>query len=249
MFLDKGNILSNFNHLFDTEASCHISLYSHFGMGKTRLIQELSKSRKTLYFKATPLSFEENIRMLKALCTRQFHKDFQQAKKLTDVLKLLAKHAEQEPLLIIFDDFPHLAAGNRRISTLITSFFNRTSNAANLFLVLCKPASAYEKECTKEQHAFLLRPFRFFEMRMLYPEMSLEEQMLLYSVTGGVPAYLRFFNPEISVDLHELNALLLAPANGQTNRFALSLFTFCSFKGVIYSGDCFLVIFSVHYFW
>lgn len=199
MFLDKGNILSNFNHLFDTEASCHISLYSHFGMGKTRLIQELSKSRKTLYFKAAPLSFEENIRMLKALCTRQFHKDFQQAKKLTDVLKLLAKHAEQEPLLIIFDDFPHLAAGNRRISTLITSFFNRTSNAANLFLVLCKPASAYEKECTKEQHAFLLRPFRFFEMRMLYPEMSLEEQMLLYSVTGGVPAYLRFFNPEISV--------------------------------------------------
>ena len=94
MFLDKGNILSNFNHLFDTEASCHISLYSHFGMGKTRLIQELSKSRKTLYFKAAPLSFEENIRMLKALCTRQFHKDFQQAKKLTDVLKLLAKHAE-----------------------------------------------------------------------------------------------------------------------------------------------------------
>ena len=82
---------------------------------------------------------------------------------------------------------------------MITSFFNRTSNAANLFLVLCKPASAYEKECTKEQHAFLLRPFRFFEMRMLYPEMSLEEQMLLYSVTGGVPAYLRFFNPEISV--------------------------------------------------
>lgn len=193
MFLDKGNILSNFNHLFDTEASCHISLYSHFGMGKTRLIQELSKSRKTLYFKAAPLSFEENIRMLKALCTRQFHKDFQQAKKLTDVLKLLAKHAEQEPLLIIFDDFPHFAAGNRRISSLITSFFNRTSNAANLFLVLCKPASAYEKECTKEQHAFLLRPFRFFEMRMLYPEMSLEEQMLLYSVTGGVPAYLRFF--------------------------------------------------------
>ena len=59
MFLDKGNILSDFNHLFNTEASCQISLYSHPGMGKTRLIQELSKSRKTLYFKASALSFED----------------------------------------------------------------------------------------------------------------------------------------------------------------------------------------------
>lgn len=199
MFLDKGNILSNFNHLFDTKNSCYTSLYSHPGMGKTRLIQELSKSRKTLYFKAAPSSFEENVCMLKALCTRQFHKEFQQAKKLTDIFKLLAKHSEQEPLLIIFDDFPHLAAGNRRISTIIASFFNRISSDANLFLILCKPASAYEKECTKEKHTFLLRPFRFFEMRMLYPEMSLEEQILLYSITGGVPAYLQYFNPKVSV--------------------------------------------------
>lgn len=199
MFLDKGNILSDFNHLFNTEASCHISLYSHPGMGKTRLIQELSKSRKTLYFKASPLSFEENVRMLKALCIRQFQTEFEQAKKITDILKLLAKRSEQEPLLVIFDDFPHLAAGNRRISTLISSFFNRVSKDANLFLVLCKPASAYEKECTKEKHTFFLKPFVFFEMRMLYPEMPLEEQMLLYSITGGVPAYLQHFNPQISV--------------------------------------------------
>ena len=199
MFLDKGNILSDFNHLFNTEASCQISLYSHPGMGKTRLIQELSKSRKTLYFKASALSFEDNIRMLKTLCIRQLHDEFQQAKKLTDILKLLAKYSVQEPLLVVFDDFPHLAAGNRRISTSISSFFNRIGTDANLFLVLCKPASVYEKECAKESHTFLLRPFHFFEMRVLYPEMSVEEQILLYSITGGVPAYLQYFNSKLSI--------------------------------------------------
>lgn len=199
MFLDKGNILSDLNHLFNTESSCHISLYSHSGMGKTRLIQELSRSRKTLYFKAAPLSFEENVRTLKALCVRQFHKEFEQAKKITDILKLLAKHSEQEPLLVVFDDFPHLSTGNRRISTSISSFFNRVSSEANFFLILCKPASAYEKECVREKHTFLLKPFDFFEMRMLYPEISLEEQMLLYGITGGVPSYLQYFNPKISV--------------------------------------------------
>lgn len=199
MFLDKGNILSDFNHLFDKETSCHASLYSHPGMGKNRLIQELSNSKKTLYFKAAPLSFEENIHMLKALCTRQLQEEFQQAKKLTDIFKLMAKYSEQESLLVILDDFPHLVAGNRRISTLISSFFNRISKDANLFLILCKPASAYEKESKKEKYTFFLRPFSFFEMRMLYPEMPLKEQMLLYSITKGVPAYLQYFNPKSSV--------------------------------------------------
>ena len=29
--------------------------------------------------------------------------------------------------------------------------------------------------------------------------MTLEEQILLYSITGGVPAYLQYFNPKVSV--------------------------------------------------
>lgn len=54
MFLDKGNILSNFNHLFDTEASCHISLYSHFGMGKPDSFRSFLKAEK-LYILKLPL--------------------------------------------------------------------------------------------------------------------------------------------------------------------------------------------------
>lgn len=51
MFLDKGNILSDFNHLFNTEASCHISLYSHPGMEKQDLFRSFLKAEKRYILK------------------------------------------------------------------------------------------------------------------------------------------------------------------------------------------------------
>lgn len=220
MFLDKGNVLSDLNSLFDTKTSCQVSLYSHPGMGKTRLFHELSKNRRLLYFKASNLSFEENVRMLKELCIRQIHEDFENSKKFTDIFKLLAKHSEQEPLMIVLDDFPHLSAGNRRISTLISSFFHRLGTNARLFLILCKPYSLYEKEAAKESHSFLLRPFHFFEMRKLYAEMNLEDQLLLYSITGGVPSYLKYFNSQLPV--HTNLYQLFFRENGSLYRFVPS---------------------------
>ena len=50
MFLDKGNILSNFNHLFDTKNSCYTSLYSHPGMGKIPF-RKLPKAEKLYILK------------------------------------------------------------------------------------------------------------------------------------------------------------------------------------------------------
>ena len=59
--------------------------------------------------------------------------------------------------------------------------------------------SQYEKEASKEQNALRLCPFTFFELRRLYPDLPLKEQLLLYSITGGIPGYLRQFPSSCSV--------------------------------------------------
>ena len=50
-----------------------------------------------------------------------------------------------------------------------------------------------------QKASFLLEPFSFFEMRRQYPQMKFEEQILLYSITGGVPAYLQYFPADCCV--------------------------------------------------
>ena len=71
--------------------------------------------------------------------------------------------------------------------------------SCRLFAILCKSSSLWEKESPREEQAFRLRNFNFFETCRLYPDLSLRDQLLLYSVTGGNPGLLEYFSPEFSV--------------------------------------------------
>lgn len=200
MFLDKGNILFQLNELYHQGSLQCVSLYSHPGMGKSRLLREFSKEKTVIYFKAANLLYEENFTLLKDLCVRTLGQDYASAKKFADLFRMLAKSSADTPLVLVLDDFPHLTAGNRRFSTLLSSLMQKKWKDSNLFVILCKPASLYEKESAKDTNPFLLRPFTFFEMRRLYPSMSLEEQILLYGITKGNPAYLEYFAPDCSME-------------------------------------------------
>lgn len=200
MFIDKGNILFQLNTLYQQGAMQSVSLYSHPGMGKSRLLKEFAKEKSVIYFKASNVLYEENFTLLRDLCVRRLGPDYQSAKKFADLFRMLAAASADTPMVLILDDFPHWTAGNRRFSTLLSSLIQKEWKNAQLFVLLCKPASLYEKESGKDRHAFLLRPFTFFEMRRLYPSFSLEQQILLYGITKGKPAYLEYFAPDCSVE-------------------------------------------------
>lgn len=199
MFLDKGNLLFKLNQLYQQGCVQSVSLYSAPGMGKTRLLKEFSKEKSVLYFRAANLPYEENFTFLKNLCIRRLGEEFEAAKKFADLFQMLAKASIETPCVLILDDFPHLVKGNRRFSTILSSLIQKTWEQANLLVILGKPASLYEKEAAKDKHAFLLRPFTFFELCRLYPNMAMEDKILLYGITRGNPSYLDHFQPDCSV--------------------------------------------------
>lgn len=199
MFLDKGNILSELNKFACLPGVMYVSLYSREGMGKTRLIQEFSSGKKVLYFKAAAVLYPENFILFRDTCARQLDAGFLTAKKFSELLRMLAKYAQSQPLAVILDDFQNLLSGNRRFPSLLASLKKRYEDSSHLLFVLCKLYSQYEKASSKEEHPLLLRPFSFFELRRLYPDMSMKEQLLLYSLTGGIPGYLKYFPSSCSV--------------------------------------------------
>lgn len=91
MFIDKGQLLSSLTQLYDTQITQAVSLYSHPGMGKSRLLQEFSQERTVLYFKAPALPFEEIFSLFKQLCIRRLGTSYENTKKFGDIFKLLSK--------------------------------------------------------------------------------------------------------------------------------------------------------------
>lgn len=198
MFIDKDHLLTKLNQLYDTCMPCCVSLYSYPGEGRSRLLGEFLKGKRTLFYKASCVSWQENFRLLRSLCLRELGERFASVTRTSGLIKALKKASLAEPLVLILDDFQYLSSQNRRLSTQLLAL-EKEGPACQLFVILCKPSSLWEKDSPREDRAFRLRNFNFFELCRLYPELSPMDQMLLYSVTGGNPGLLDHFSSDFSV--------------------------------------------------
>lgn len=198
MFIDKDHLLTKLNQLYDTCMPCCVSLYSYPGEGRSRLLGEFLKGKRTLFYKASCVSWQENFRLLRSLCLRELGERFASVTRTSGLIKALKKASLAEPLVLILDNFQYLSSQNRRLSTQLLAL-EKEGPACQLFVILCKPSSLWEKDSPREGRAFRLRNFNFFELCRLYPELSPMDQMLLYSVTGGNPGLLDHFSSDFSV--------------------------------------------------
>lgn len=198
MFIDKDHLLTKLNQLYDTCMPCCVSLYSYPGEGRSRLLGEFLKGKRTLFYKASCVSWQENFRLLRSLCLRELGERFASVPRTSGLIKALKKASLAEPLVLILDNFQYLSSQNRRLSTQLLAL-EKEGPACQLFVILCKPSSLWEKDSPREDRAFRLRNFNFFELCRLYPELSPMDQMLLYSVTGGNPGLLDHFSSDFSV--------------------------------------------------
>lgn len=198
MFIDKDQLLTEFNHLYQTQDSCCLSLYSYPGQGKTTLLGEFLKGKRALYYKASCVPWQENFRLLRDLCIRSLGSSLENVSKTSDLIKALKKASRSEPLVLVLDDFQYLSSKNRRLYIQLSAL-EKENPSCRLFVILCKSSSLWDKEASKESHSFCLRNFNFFETCRLYPGLSYSDQILLYGVTGGNPGLLKYFPPQISV--------------------------------------------------
>ena len=171
MFLDKDNNLAKLNELYGQNCFQSASLYCDAGMGKTTLLRQFSAGKRTLYFKPLETTDCENFLALKEEAIRVLGalEKLKAAKRFAELFRTIGRSAKEEPLLFIIDDYPHLINKNRRLSTLIQSYMTKEWKTSRLFVILCKPASLYEKESTQAANPLLLKPFTFFETRQLFP--------------------------------------------------------------------------------
>ena len=195
MFLDKDNHLAKLNELYGQNCFQSAALYCDAGMGKTTLLRQFSAGKRTLYFKSLETTDNENFLALKEEAIRVLGplEKLKAAKRFAELFRTIGKSAREESLVFIIDDYPHLINKNRRLSTLIQSYMTKEWKNSRLFIILCKPASLYEKEQLQTAHPLLLKPFTFFETRQLFRHLPVEQQICIFGITGGVPGYLTYF--------------------------------------------------------
>lgn len=190
-----------------------IPVYGRRRVGKTELLLHFSARKPTVYFTAS-----DKLRAPQLVDFVRAAADWLDAPHLAEAapttweaaLRLVLGAAPpQRKLVLVLDEFQWLCASSPELPSVLQKLWDHEWQRGNrLLLILCGSFIGFmEREVLgaksplhgRRTADLRLEPFGFREAAQFHPRWSLEEKARAYFVCGGVPAYLRRFDPARSV--------------------------------------------------
>lgn len=231
MFIGRELELKKLNLMYESAKLEAAIIYGRRRVGKTTLITEFCKGKKTVFFAAQENSAEQNLEALSnaiAEIDKSTNANFI-FKSFGDAFTRLAEIASSERLIVVIDEYPYLAGAEKGISSLLQNYLDHQFKGTKLFLILCGSSMSFmEKQVLGYQSPlygrrtaqFKIMPFDYKDTGKWFPDYSFEEKALMYGITGGIPLYLEQFSPSLPIrenllgSLFDKNALLFEePSN------------------------------------
>ncbi|MDR3293976.1 MAG: ATP-binding protein [Clostridiales bacterium] len=218
-FIGRESELKKLNEMYDGDRFEFAVVYGRRRVGKTTLIDEFCKEKKTIFFAAMETDAKRNLEALSAavfsVCgTRYGEASFSSFQAAFDTVAELAR---SERLVFVIDEYPYLAAGDRSISSILQNTIDRKFKGTKLLLILCGSSMSFMENQVlgyqsplygRRTAQFKVLPFDYRETAAWFPHYSAEEKLLIYGITGGIPMYLEEIRQNKSVDENIIDNIL-----------------------------------------
>ncbi len=212
MFYCRENELTDLNRRYDEgNFECAI-IYGRRRVGKTSLINEFCKDKPTVFFSALNATAGENLEALSRAIYEKDHKDGTNAPVYASfdaAISEITRMAENERLIFVIDEYPYLAKADKSVSSRFQHIIDHVWQHGKLFLILCGSSMSfmenqvlgYESPLYGRRTAqYKIGALTYKEIKAFNPNLSNEEQALLYGITGGIPHYINKLNVKQSID-------------------------------------------------
>ena len=213
MFIGREAELKFLNDKYETEGGQLVVLYGRRRVGKTETLREFCKGKPHIFFSCTQSTDRVQLQKFSKLIlkedipARNYVTEFADWEKaIRAVLDL--PYGDKKKLLII-DEFPYMCKGNKSIPSILQNLWDAELRDANVMIVLCGSAMSFiEKELLAEKNPlygratgiYKMKEMGFYDAAKFFPDYSERDKVIAYSVLGGIPHYLRQWNPKLSVE-------------------------------------------------
>ncbi len=215
MFINRKQELNNLEQMYRAKGAEFFVLYGRRRIGKTELLKQFCKDKRSIYFLASQLKERDHLNQILEVALHVIKDPLLQNMTFNDwesVLVYFAQKAEEEPLVVVLDEFQYLCEDNSALPSLVQRFWDLHGKDSNLFLILCgSHVSFMEREVLAERSPLYgrrtgqlkLQPLSYRDCGRFYPEFSSREKTLIFGILGGVPSYLSRFTLENTEHLRE----------------------------------------------
>lgn len=189
-----------------------IIIYGRRRVGKTTLINEFCKDKPTIFFSALNTTEIENLESLSKSIMNYERPDmdaFPEFKTYDAALDELTALSMHERIVFVIDEYPYLAKAKPSISAMLQHIIDHKWNNSKMFLILCGSSMSFMENQVLGQESplygrrtgqFKIAPLDYKESAVFHPDLSTEDNALIYGITGGVPHYINKLGVKESVD-------------------------------------------------
>ena len=206
-------------------------VYGKRRVGKTELLKRFIRDKPAVYVLADRRPEPDQLREVATRLGTRFDDPFIGRKGFTDWLeafeylkaKVPGKRARgSHRLVLVIDEYPYLVENNPATSSLFQKGWDETLSRLPLCLILCGSSMAMMESETLVQRAplygrrtgdLLVLPLDFSGVRQFLPKRwSFEKRVEVYAVLGGMPGYLRQFDPSATLEANVREQILTTGA-------------------------------------
>ncbi len=212
MFHCRENELYDLNRRYKKGNFECIVVYGRRRVGKTALINEFCKDKPTIFLSALNASSQENLEALSKVIYEKEHSEtdtFPVYPSFDAAFAEITRMAKEERVVFVIDEYPYLAKADKSISSRLQHIIDHIWKDGKLFLILCGSSMSfmeyqvlgYESPLYgRRTGQFKIHALDYKEMTAFNPELSNEQQSLVYGITGGVPHYINKLDVENDID-------------------------------------------------
>ncbi len=198
--------LAGLNGYYASDKNNLTIVYGRHGIGKSTLIKEFAGDKRAIYFEAAAADREN---MLAAYC----HAVSEQiglhisSDNYVDVFRMAAAKSHGT-LLLLFEEFQNIVKNDGSFMGSIAALVRGAIADCKVMVILTSPSVAWIEnsmvkaigEAAFSINVFMkLRELSFADVVDMYPECDVRTALYMYAVTGGVPLYLKEWNPDESI--------------------------------------------------
>lgn len=211
MFIGRKRELTALEKLYSKKTFEFMVLYGRRRIGKTSLLSEFFKDKEGVFY----LSEEQNDSLnIASFCTK-IYQYFHVPSSLplmhdwNDIFDFIAECVDEKRFLLIIDEFPYLTSENKALMSKLQHAIDHKWKDKNIFLILCGSSVSFmENEVLGSKSPLFgrrtgqmkLEAFDYLESSQFYPNYSLEDKVIMYSIFGGIPQYLQMIDDSKSVE-------------------------------------------------
>ena len=199
-FIGRTSELATLNAELE-RGSGFVVIYGRRRVGKTTLIKEFIKDKRAFYFLATTESEAQSMKRfagVNPMLSKVTFTDW------LDLFQVVADDHPDEKKVLVIDEFPYLVKTNPDFPSILQNAWDEVLKDHNVMLILCgslismmkKHALAYDSPLYGRRTAQIrLMPLQFTDVYEAQ-NLSFEQAVEQYAITGGVPKYMEFFQSD-----------------------------------------------------